>query len=89
MSTKQRRGVRRSESEWREIVDQLQRSSESQVAFSKRLGISVSTLQSWQRKLVTRRAPAEFIDVTPAARPATPWSIEIAFPDGTMARVRG
>jgi lambda repressor-like predicted transcriptional regulator len=81
--------VRRSESDWRAIIEQLDRSGKTREAFCRETGISPSTLALWQRRVRVASLPAQFIDVTPVARPSAPWSIEIAFPDGTTARVRG
>jgi len=91
MSTNQHRRVHRGEAEWRKILDRFEASGRSQEAFCREVGIPATTFQAWRRRLRHRRAavPAQFIDVTPVTPPASRWAIEIEFPDGTTARVRG
>lgn len=91
MRTKPRQRVQRSETEWRRILDRFEASGRSQEAFCRESGIPVTTLQAVRRRLRDRRpppAPAQFIEMTPVAIPASRWAIEIEFPDGTIARVR-
>ena len=89
MSSKQLKWVRRTETDWRALLERFDRSGLSRLAFCKQAGIPTSTFQLWERKLRLDRVPAEFIEVAPVARATTHWSIEISFPDGTTARVRG
>jgi hypothetical protein len=80
----------RSEAEWRTILERFDVSGQSQMAFCSEAGIAPTTFQLWRRRLrQDRAAPTRFVDVTPAAAPAPRWAIEIEFPDGTTARVRG
>jgi len=80
----------RSESEWRAILGQFERSGQSQLAFCRQAGLSPSTFQVWRHRLRLQSSATEFIDVTPVvSAPASRWSIEIEFPDGTTTRVRG
>jgi transposase-like protein len=91
MAAKGRARVRRSESEWQAILRRASGSGQSQASFCRGQEISPSTFQVWRRRLRSQIAAREFVDVTPAAAPAPSilWSIEIEFPDGTTARVRG
>ena len=72
MSAKQRAPRRRSESEWRAIVDRFERSGMPAAVFCRHAGISLKTLRFWRWKL-RRSSPAgptglaEFVDLRPAA----------------------
>src|SRR5262249_49143922 len=79
--------VRRSEADWRRLLDEYARSGKTQEAFCRDARIPASTFEGWSRRLRSLPVRAEFIDVTPARR--DPWSIKVVFPDGTTARVRG
>jgi hypothetical protein len=81
--------VRRTESDWRALLARFAESGLSRTAFCKQSGIPASTFQLWERKLRAKCLSAEFVDVTPVAAVSVRWSIEIVFPDGTTARVRG
>lgn len=103
MAAKQQAPRRRSESEWRAIVERFERSGMPTSLFCRKLGVSVKTLQFWRWKL--RRSSssgptglAEFIDVRPAVTPAASgpvplpfgrWTIDVIFPDGTTTRMGG
>lgn len=90
MSVKGQRRVHRSAAEWRTILERFDRSGRSQQAFCREAGISLSAFQNWRRRSRLRHTvPAQFIDVTPVTPPTPRWAIEIEFPDGTTARVRG
>ena len=100
MTAKQRVPRRRSESEWRAIVDRLGRSGMPLTTFCRQAGVSPKTLQFWRWKL-RRLSPAsptglsKFVDLRPAAAPTSVplpfgrWTIDIIFPDGTTARMGG
>lgn len=89
MAGKRTLRVRRTETDWRAILDRFARSGRSQEAFCREAGLALTTFQAWSRKLREGVRAAEFIDVTPAPAPSAAWSIEISFPDGTTARLRG
>lgn len=95
---------RRSESEWRAIVERFERSGLAATPFCRKTGVPLNTLRHWCWKL--RRANSagpkglsEFVEVRPAAvAPATGpvvplpfgrWTIDVIFPDGTTARMGG
>ncbi len=105
MSAKKRVARRRSESEWRAIVERFERSGTTATAYCRRSGVSLNTLRFWRWKL-RRSNPAgptglaEFVDLRPAAVPPAAasepvplpfgrWTIDIIFPDGTTARMGG
>jgi transposase-like protein len=89
MGSKDRGRTHRSEAERRSILEEFERSGKTRQAFCKEAGLPASTLALWQRRARAGAVPAHFVDVTPIARPSSPWTIDITFPDGTTARVRG
>jgi transposase-like protein len=89
MRSKETARTHRTEAERQSILEDFERSGKTRQAFCKEAGIPASTLALWQRRARVGSVPTQFVDLTPVARPASPWSIDIAFPDGTTARVRG
>ncbi|MEO8035129.1 MAG: hypothetical protein ABI837_11910 [Acidobacteriota bacterium] len=90
MGASGRKRVQRSDVEWRTILERFDRSGQTQLAFCREAGIPATTFQLWRRRLRQEgTAPVQFIDVTPPISTPPRWAIEIAFPDGTTARVRG
>lgn len=81
--------TRRTESDWRAIMARFRRSGKTQEAFCREAGLASSTFQIWSRRLRASSQAVEFVDVSPASIPQPAWSIEITFPDGTTARLRG
>lgn len=79
----------RSEAERRSILEAFERSGKTRQAFCKETGVSASTLALWQRRARVGAIPEQFVDVTPIARSNSAWTIDLTFPDGTTARVRG
>jgi hypothetical protein len=91
---------RRSEAEWRVLVEQFDRSGQSRAKFSSAQGLHPETLRYWQRKVRARRAArSEFMELRPSPARASQaflssplagrWTLDIAFPDGTTARLGG
>lgn len=102
MSAKQGVQRRRSESEWRAIVERCERSGMTTSAFCRKTGVRLKTLQFWRWKLHRSSSArptglSEFVEVRPPAvtsEPVVPlpfgrWTIDIIFPDGTTARMGG
>lgn len=82
--------VKRSAKDWQEIMKQYERSGRSRAAFCRSQSISPSTFDVWYRKLQSKKAPQEFVEVKPVAQTAMGgWLVEIELPDGTLARLRG
>jgi transposase-like protein len=71
MAAKQRVARRRTESEWRGIVERFERNGMPATAFCRRIGVSPRTLQFWRWKLrqakSKSRGLSEFVEVKPAA----------------------
>lgn len=71
MAAKQRAPRRRSESEWRAIVERFERSGMPATLFCRRAGISQKTLRFWRWKLRRSNSakspgPAEFVEMRPS-----------------------
>jgi hypothetical protein len=86
--------VRRSASEWREIVRQFHVSDLSAKVFCDRESLGLASLRRWQSKIEMESADGvagKFVEVgatEPEGFPAF-WSLEIELPDGRTIRVRG
>jgi transposase len=80
------KGPRRSAAEWQSVMDRQATSGLSRIAFCKRDGISLTSFDSWRRRLAAREPMADFVDVTP--KPAG-WDVEVALPNGVVLRFRG
>jgi len=85
------RRVRRTEQQWREILEQFEASGLSSRAFCRREQLVVSSLQRWRSRLSRVPAP-QFVQLAPSSNPATPsarWALELELPDGMRLRLRG
>ena len=74
MSETPRRHVRRSRSNWQQLIDEQVRSGLSQRAFCAARALSVKSFQHWKRQLAAT-----------AASPSSPW-LELG--DGICLRLR-
>jgi len=88
--------VRRSERQWVEILRRFGSSGLGARGFSRREGVSLSSLQRWRRRLGPAVA-GDFVELVPptAARPtpaiqagAPSWSLEVVLPNGACLRFR-
>lgn len=89
--TRSRQHVRRSEQEWREIVQRFEASGQSQRQFCKSEDITLASFARWRRRLQATGTPAAidsgFVELaTPSVAPS--WSIELELPGGSILRVR-
>jgi transposase-like protein len=98
MTQHSRRRIRRSRSEWQQLVEEHARSGLSQSAFCTERGISVTSLRSWKRRL-TAQAHAEparepqcepWLELGTVAGRAEPsgWDIELELGNGLCLRLR-
>jgi hypothetical protein len=90
MPRKRRRGVRRTERQWLEVLRQFEASGLGSRAFCDRDRLPLSSFQRWQKRLGSAR-PAKFVElVSPAAAPMTAgapsWSLEVSLPNGASLR---
>ena len=91
MPRKRRRGVRRSEQQWTEILRRFESSDLGSREFCRSNGLPLSSLQRWRSRLGSV-GPAKFVELVPAARAAiavTPWSLEVSLPGGASLRFQG
>ena len=86
------RRIRRTSSEWRDILHRFETSKLSARAFCKQESLSVESLRRWREKLAAsavRTTPASFVEVAPEEGFPSFWSLELELPDGRVVRVRG
>ena len=91
MPRKRRRGVRRNEQQWIEILRRFEASGLGSRQFCQSNGLPLSSLQRWRRRLGSV-PPAKFVELVPAGRAAiavTQWSLEVSLPDGASLRFQG
>ena len=89
-----KRRVRRSESEWREIFGRFDQSPLTREAFCAEHGIVLSSFIRWRKKLragvgsspVAAYEPV-FVELTPK-REASPWEVELELGAGVRLRLR-
>ena len=87
MSGPSKRRVRRTQEEWRQLVDEQRRSTLSQSAFCQSKGISVASLQNWKRRLAGRETEWLALGQVSATTPAG-WDIELDLGHGVCLRLR-
>ena len=85
MSGLKKRKSRRSEEEWREIVERCEGSPLSQSKFCLSEGIALSSLQKWKRRL---EGESSFIPLSEGVRGAEEYQLEIELPSGMLIRLR-
>ena len=91
MPRKRRRGVRRNEQQWIEILRQFESSGLGSREFCQSNGLPLSSLQRWRNRLGSV-PPAKFVElVRPASEgvAATSWSLEVSLPGGASLRFQG
>jgi hypothetical protein len=93
MSETPRRHVRRSPSEWQQLIDEQARSGLSQTAFCAARTVSTTSFQHWKRRLAAAASPSSSptwleLGALPE-RPATAgWDVELELGDGICLRLR-
>lgn len=91
MLEKRRRGVRRNEKQWAEILRRFKSSGVGSREFCRREGLPLSSLQRWRRRL--GRVPSEkFVELVPAVMAnasSANWSLEVSLPGGACLRFQG
>lgn len=91
MREKHRRGVRRTEKQWIEILRRFASSGSGSREFCDREGVPLSSLQRWRRRL--GRVPSEkFVELVPAVSAnasSASWSLEVSLPGGACLRFQG
>ena len=89
---RRRRGVRRGDSTWTEILRRFEASGLSLGAFCRREGVAQSSLQRWRKRIVSR-GDTRFVELVPPAAASRPsssgWSLELTLPNGASLRIQG
>ena len=92
MSEIPRRHVRRSPSEWQQLIDEQARSGLSQTAFCAARTVSTTSFQHWKRRLAaTAAAPSSpwlELGALPERPVATGWDLELELGAGVCLRLR-
>jgi hypothetical protein len=81
--------VRRTESEWRALVERQARSGISELAFCKKVKLSRGSFRKWKERLSEAEAPAAFVEwVTPeiVEDGSARTEFELALPGGAVLR---
>ena len=90
--TTPRRHVRRSPSDWQQLIDGQERSGQSQRAFCAARALNVKSFQHWQRQLAAPSAapPAAWLDLgsLPERAAATGWDVALELGAGVCLRLR-
>jgi len=81
--------VRRTETEWREILSRQASSGLGPEEFCRKEGIPLSSFQRWQKKLGSPSTPSGFVAVTTAPPSDSSWTMEITLPNGCTLRLEG
>ena len=91
MTETTRRHVRRSPSEWQQLIDEQARSGLSQTAFCAARAVSTTSFQHWKRQLAATLAPPSptWLDLGPLRESvATGWDLELELGAGVCLRLR-
>jgi len=94
MTETHRRHVRRSRSEWQQLIDEQARSGLSQTAFCAARAVSTTSFQHWKRQLAAAASPSPspastWLDLAPLRESvATGWDIELELGEGVCLRLR-
>jgi putative transposase len=92
MTETARRHVRRSPSEWQQLIDEQARSGLSQTAFCAARAVSTTSFQHWRRRLSAAASPAPsptWLDLGPLREAvATGWDLELELGAGVCLRLR-
>jgi hypothetical protein len=87
-----RRHVRRSPSEWQQLIDEQARSGLSQTVFCAVRSVSTTSFQHWKRQLAAAAPPSPsptWLDLGPLRESvAAGWDIELELGAGVCLRLR-
>ena len=89
MSETKRRRIRRSQTEWQQLIDDQTDSGQTQAAFCAAKDISVASFQNWKRRLAAEVSPEPWLELGSLAQQSTSaWDIELQLGDGICLRLR-
>ncbi|MDQ7008255.1 MAG: hypothetical protein Q9Q40_13605, partial [Acidobacteriota bacterium] len=82
--------VRRSEEEWREILERFEASKLSLRAFCRQEQIGIASLHRWRKRLALALGPG-FVDLRPPSVVGNHegWELDLELPGGGRLRLRG
>jgi len=81
---------RHSAAEWRGIIERYRQSGLGITEFCVQEGVTVSTFELWYRRHHrAEHRPGQFVAVKVPSVAASPWAVEVEFPNGVRLRVRG
>jgi hypothetical protein len=82
--------VQRSAAQWREIIARYRQSGLGMKAFCEQEGLMYRTFEEWERRQRRgERSKGQFVEVKVPPVTASPWAVEVEFPNGVRLRVRG
>lgn len=91
MTETPRHHVRRSPSEWQQLIDEQARSGLSQTAFCAARTLSTTSFQHWKRQLAAATSPSPpWLELGPLHERAATigWDLELELGDGVCLRLR-
>lgn len=84
-----RRRIRRSKSEWQQLIAEQAQSGLSQIAFCQAKGLGLASFQNWKRRLAVPVVEETWLDLGQLGeRAAVGWDIELDLGDGLCLRLR-
>lgn len=82
--------VQRSAAQWREIIARYRQSGLAMKEFCEQEGLTFRTFAEWERRQRrAERSKGQFVEVKAPPVAASPWAVEVEFPNGVRLRVRG
>jgi len=82
--------VQRSAAEWSEIMTRYRQSGMGMREFCEQEGLTLRTCEEWYRRVRKgETSRGRFVEVKAPSVAASPWAVEVEFPNGVRLRVRG
>jgi hypothetical protein len=82
--------VQRSAAEWSGIIARYQQSGMGMREFCEQDGLTLRTFEEWYRRVRrSETSKGRFVEVKAPSGAASPWAVEVEFPNGVRLRVRG
>src|SRR3989441_2123517 len=82
--------VQRSAAEWQGIIARYRQSGLGMGEFCAQEGLTLRTFEEWyRRQRRAERGKGQFVEVKAPGVTASPWAVEVEFPNGVRLRVRG
>jgi hypothetical protein len=82
--------VQRSAVEWAVITARYRQSGLGMKEFCEQEGLTLRTFENWYRRVRrSEMGKGRFVAVSAPSGAASPWAVEIEFPNGVRLRVRG